>query len=100
MATVTFRKSSGQGDQQRHRLPFRNAAGTKIKKQLLIKFARSGAMAANNIIRENFKLGLGVELRRFGKQQSLRHLLAICLLRVRSNFDLALENTARFFIHY
>ena len=57
-------------------------------------------MAAHHVVGEDFELRLRIELRRLGEQQRLRHLLAVGLLRVGSDDDLALKHAARLSVHH
>src|SRR5512135_1685778 len=82
-------------DQQCPGLILGDAAGLEIEQQLLVDLTRGRAMAADHVVGENLKLGFRVELRRLREQQRLRHLLAVGLLRIGRDDDLALENTAR-----
>ena len=87
-------------DQQRPGLSLGDAARLEIEQQLLVDLARGRAMAAHHVVGEDLKLGLGIELRRLREQQRLRHLLAVGLLRVGRDDDLALEHAARLVVEH
>ena len=57
-------------------------------------------MAADHVIGKDFKLGLGIELGGFRQQKRMAGLLAVGLLRVPLDDDLALENSAGLFVHH
>ena len=63
---------------------FRDAAGFEIEQKLVVDLARGRTMAADHVVGENLKLGLGIELGRLGQKQRSRHLLAVGLLRARA----------------
>src|SRR5262245_52873460 len=57
-------------------------------------------MAADHVVGENLKLGLGIEFGRLRQEQRPRHLLAVGLLRARRDDDLALEYPARIAVEH
>ena len=57
-------------------------------------------MAADHVVGEDLKLGLGIELGQFGQQQRAGHLLAVGLLRAGRDDDLALEHAARLVVEH
>ena len=57
-------------------------------------------MAAHHVVGEDLKLGLRIELGRLGEQKRLGHLLAVGLLGVRRDDDLALEDAARLAVEH
>ena len=57
-------------------------------------------MAADDVIGKNLKFGLGVEFGGLGQEQRVARLLAVGLLGVRADDDLALENTTGMAVHY
>ncbi len=78
----------------------RDAARLEIEQQILVDLAGGRAVAADHVVGENLKLGLGIELGRLRQQQRLRHLLAVGLLRAGRNDDLALEHAARLVVEH
>ncbi len=81
------------GDEQRLGFGGRDAARHQIEEMVMVQVARGGAMAADHVIGEDFKLGLGIEFGGFRQQERVAGLLAIGFLRVLPDDDLALENS-------
>src|SRR5687767_12246635 len=67
---------------------------------VVVEVTRSCAMAANHVVREDFKLWRGIELGGFREQERMAGLLAIGFLRVPLDNDLALENSPGMIIHH
>ena len=57
-------------------------------------------MAADDVVGVDFELRLGVELGGRGQQQRMARLLAVGLLGMRLDDDLALEDAARLLVHH
>ena len=57
-------------------------------------------MAADHVVGENLKFGLGIEFGRFGKQKRMARLLAVGFLGVSAHHHLALENAAGLVVHH
>ena len=87
-------------DQQGAGLVLRDAARLEIEQKLLVDLARGRAVAAHHVVGEDLELGLGIELGRLGEQERLGHLLAVGLLRVGRDDDLALEHAARLAVEH
>ena len=66
----------------------------------MIEIARRGAMAADHVVGEDFKLGLGIEFGGLRQQQRMARLLAVGLLGIALHDDLALEDTAGIVVHH
>ena len=79
-------------DQQRLRVLLRQAAGAQIEQQRFIQRAGGRAMAAGDVVGEDFQLRLAVGLGLVGQQQRPRHHLGVGLLRMRPHDDAALEH--------
>ena len=62
---------------------------------IVIEIARGGAMTADHVICKDFQFRLGVELRRLRQKQRMARLLAVGLLGILADDDLALEDAAR-----
>ena len=67
---------------------------------IMVQISAGRAMTAHHIIGVNFEFGLGIELGGLRKQQCMRRLLAIGLLRILSHNNLTLENAPRLVIHH
>ena len=67
---------------------------------VVVDVAAGRAVTAHHIIGIDLKLGLGVELGGLRQQQTVRRLLAVGLLSVTLDNDLALENAARALVHH
>ena len=88
------------GDQQRLRLGGRNAARHQVEELVVVEVARGRAMAAHHVVGEDLEFRLGVELRRLRQQQRVAGLLAVGLLGVAPDDDLALEDAAGVVVHH
>ena len=88
------------GDQHGLGLGLGNAARAQIEEMVVIDIARGRAMAADDIIGIDLELGLGVELGRLREKQRVTRLLAVGLLGVARDDDLALEDAARTIVHH
>ena len=66
----------------------------QIEEMIWFEIARRRTMAADHVIGEDFKLGLGIEFGSFGEQQRVAGLLAVGFLGIPLDDDLALENSA------
>ena len=87
-------------DQQRAGLRLRDAARLEIEQKILVDLAGGRAVAADHVVGEDLKLGLGIELGRLGQEQRSGHLLAVGLLRAGRDDDLALEDAARLLVEH
>src|SRR5450432_1151618 len=73
----------GEGrDQHAARLVLGDAAGAQIEQRLLVEVADGGAMAAFDIIGENFQLRLGIDAGAPAQEQVAIELLRVAALRV------------------
>src|SRR5438105_11442167 len=87
-------------DQHGFSLSLRYAARAQIEELVVVDIARSGAVAADDIIGIDFKLGLGIEFGRGRQEQTVARLLAVGLLGIALDNDLALEDTASALVHH
>ena len=71
-------------DQQRLGFLLGKAAGAQIEQQALVERAGGRAMAAGDVVGEDFQLRLVVGLGLVGQQQRPRHHLGVGLLRMRA----------------
>ena len=81
--------------QDRPRLRVGDAAAAQIEQLLSIQFTHRRAMAAFDVVGENLQLRLGIDFGVGRQQQRLVHLVAVGLLRIARDLDLALEHAAR-----
>ena len=70
-ASISMRRASSR----------RDAAGAQIEQRRLVEVADRGAMAAFDVVGEDFELGLGVDRGAPAEQQVAAELLRIGLLR-------------------
>ena len=79
-------------DQQRLGFLLGKAARPQIEQQALVERAGGRAMAAGDVVGEDFQFRLVVGFGLVGQQQRPRHHLGVGLLRVRADDDVALEH--------
>ena len=74
---------------------FIDAAGTQVKKGILVDLANGGAVRAFHIVGKYLKLWLGVDLRIVREKQVAVCLLRVRLLRVLVNDNAAMKDAVR-----
>ena len=72
-----------------------DAAAVEVEERLRVELADRRAMRAFHVVGEDLELGLGIDRRRALEQQPLQRLLAIGLLRVARDLDLAERDRRR-----
>ena len=85
---------------QRLGLLGRNAARHQIEFKPLVERAGGRTVAADHVVGEDFQFRLVVGFRLVRQQQRARHHLAVGLLRVRLDDDLALEDAVAFAVEH
>src|SRR3546814_2531281 len=73
----------------------RDAPGAQVEERAVVEVAGGGAMAADDVVGIDLQFRLGVDLGLVGQQQHLAELVAVGVLGIAMDDDLALEHRAR-----